>query len=336
MMFATLRRFADPVLFSIRAFALAQWLYKRYTRIVYRIHVAAKSAGISPQLLRAWERRYELLTPRRSDGGYRLYSDDDVALLRGAKALVDAGRSISEVAKLPREQLRAAAGRAAAPPQGVATTMPGSFVDAAIAAISAFDAEQLERLLLRAGGMGTLSSAENLETVLIPLLAEIGERWQQGTLGVAAEHFGTAILRRHMQALVQSEARRNAGAPAIVCAGLEGDLHEGGLLAFALRAAVLGWGIVYLGPNTPLHEVVATANRTGALAVGLSQTISGTRASRRAHIDTLARWRQGQPGRTVWLGGRGAVSHRPEFERAGLQTLEHARDFAQRPPEAIP
>jgi MerR family transcriptional regulator, light-induced transcriptional regulator len=300
--------------------------------LVYRIHVAAASAGISAQLLRAWERRYGLVSPRRSDGGYRLYSDEDVAMLRGTKVLVDEGRSISEVAKLSREELRAAAARAAAPRPVMAAIAPGAFLDAAISAIAAFDADQLERLLLRAGGMGTLSSMETCETVLMPLLTEIGERWQKGELDVAAEHFGTAVLRRHLHTMVQTEARRNLGAPAVVCASPEGDLHEGGLLAFALRAAVLGWGIVYLGPHTPLREVVATADRTGAQAIALSLTISAARAGRRALIDTLSRWRQARPGRAVWLGGKGAVDHRQELERAGLQVLEHARHFAQRPP----
>ena len=78
---------------------------------MYRIHVAARCAGISTQLVRAWERRYRLLTPKRTEAGYRVYSDDDVALLRGAKALVDQGRSISEVARLARDELRRAAGQ---------------------------------------------------------------------------------------------------------------------------------------------------------------------------------------------------------------------------------
>src|SRR5512147_1293992 len=82
-----------------------------HTDTVYRINVAARSAGVSSQLLRAWERRYRLTAPTRTASGYRLYSDDDVAVLRGAKALVDQGRSISDVARLPREQLRAAAER---------------------------------------------------------------------------------------------------------------------------------------------------------------------------------------------------------------------------------
>jgi DNA-binding transcriptional MerR regulator/methylmalonyl-CoA mutase cobalamin-binding subunit len=299
---------------------------------VYRIHVAAENAGISTQLLRAWERRYALLSPRRSEGGYRLYSDEDVSLLRGAKALVDQGRSISEVARLPREQLLAAASRLSPPPPPSASTAPRSFLDAALSTMMAFDSEPLERLLLRASGMGTLSSMETCETVLVPLLAEIGDRWEKGTLDVAAEHFGTAIIRRHLHALVQSEAHRNTGAPAMVCASPEGDWHEGGLLVFTLRAAVLGWDIVYLGSHTPLSDVVATADRRDAKAIALSLTIPGARASRRTLVDGLAQWRRRQPGRAVWLGGKGAVAHRRELERDGLQVLENARDFAQKPP----
>ena len=299
---------------------------------MYRINVAAKSAGISTQLLRAWERRYGLLTPRRTDAGYRLYSDDDVAVLRGAKALVEEGRSISNVAQLPRAQLRAAAGRFSAIAAGIIAPMPASFLDEGIAAMAAFDGTKLDGLLLRATSMGALPSAETCDTVLMPLLAEIGERWEKGELSVAAEHFGTAIVRRHLHALVQNEIRRNADAPAIVCAVPEGELHEGGLLGFALHAAVLGWGIIYLGPNTPLRDVLATADGRGARGIAISLVLPRTWDEMRALAAELAAWQSRQPTRRVWLGGRGAQMNRGELELAGLDVLSDARRFEQRAP----
>jgi len=285
---------------------------------MYRIHVAAERAGVSAQLLRAWERRYGLLAPSRTQSGYRLYSDDDVGILRGAKVLVDEGRSISEVARLPHDELRRAAVRQ---PTAKLELPTESWQQAALAAVAKFEGAALERLILGATGMGTLSSTDICDHVLTPLLVAIGDRWEHGSLDVAAEHFGSAIVRRHLHALLENEARRNPGAPAVVCACPEGDLHEGGLLAFAVHAAALGWGIVYLGVNTPVGDIIATAESTHATAIALSMSSSRLGAERRKLVERLSLWKRKRDGRNVWLGGRGAAVLAKDLAAAGLVFL---------------
>ena len=136
---------------------------------MHRIQSAAKQAGVSTQLLRAWERRYGLVEPQRTNSRYRLYTDDDVAILRGAKAMVDDGLRIAEVARLPREELRQAAMSAPRSEVGeVKGTSPG-LLDSALEAVAALDAQALERILFRATGMGTLPAREMCERVLLPL-----------------------------------------------------------------------------------------------------------------------------------------------------------------------
>jgi DNA-binding transcriptional MerR regulator/methylmalonyl-CoA mutase cobalamin-binding subunit len=293
---------------------------------MYRIHVVAEKTGVSTQLLRAWERRYRFLSPPRTESGYRLYSDDDVAILRGAKVLVDEGRSISEVARLPHAQLRRAAARQ--PPARIDLPTE-SWQEAALAAIAKFDGSTLERLLLNATAMGALPGAEVCDRVLMPLLVAIGDRWENGSLDVAAEHFGSSTIRRHLHALVEGETRRNVRAPAVVCACPEGDLHEGGLLGFAVHAAVLGWSIVYLGPNTPVADLIATADSTRATAIALSMTSPRPQADRRKLISRLAAWRSAHDRRRVWVGGRAAITHAKELARAQLEFLSDAGLLSQ-------
>jgi methanogenic corrinoid protein MtbC1 len=201
-------------------------------------------------------------------------------------------------------------------------------------AIATFDSAQLESLILHATGMGALSSVEMCDRVLMPLLAEIGDRWEKGELDIAAEHFGSSIVRRHLHVLVQDESRRHAGAPAIVCACLEGDMHEGGLLGFALHAAVLGWAIVYLGANTPIEETISAAGRGTVAGIGLSVTREMKRQERRDLVERLAAWRNKRPGRVVWLGGSAARAHAQEFSAAGLEVLQDGRDLARGRPKA--
>jgi MerR family transcriptional regulator, light-induced transcriptional regulator len=294
---------------------------------MYRIQVAAQKAGVSTQLARAWERRYGLLAPDRTESGYRLYSDDDVAVLRGAKVLVDEGRSISEVARLSPDELRRAAVRQ---PTAKLELPTESWQQAALAAVVTFDAGTLERLILNATGMGALPSTDICAHVLLPLLVAIGDRWEQGSLDVAAEHFGSAIVRRHLHALLETEARRNSGGPVVVCACPEGDLHEGGLLAFALHAATSGFCIVYLGPNTPTADLIAGADGARATAIALSMTSPRPSAERRKLLDRLSSWRRKGNARSVWIGGRAAHAHAKEIANSGLELLPDASGLGAR------
>lgn len=71
----------------------------------YRIGAVARLTGISPDTLRIWERRYDIVDPRRTPKGGRLYSQQDVTRLTMIKTLVDQGYAISTVANLPVEEL---------------------------------------------------------------------------------------------------------------------------------------------------------------------------------------------------------------------------------------
>ena len=77
----------------------------RSARGVYGISVAAELTGIDPQTLRLYERR-GLLTPARSDGGTRRYSDDDLDLLARISDLVAQGINIAGIAQILHLQRR--------------------------------------------------------------------------------------------------------------------------------------------------------------------------------------------------------------------------------------
>ncbi len=293
---------------------------------------------MSTQLLRVWERRYGLVNPVRTDSGYRVYSDDDVVILRGAKTLVDQGISIADVARLPREQLREAGAGKVSPPKPNIPTISNSdgsvFPESAIRAIGRLDGEAFERILYLAMGMGALSSREICEQVLIPLLETIGERWEQGDLSVAAEHFGSSIVRNKLVALLSGVSRAQADAPVIVCACPPGEQHEGALLSFAVHAAAIGLSVVYLGANTPIDQIVHAAEVRSARAIAISVTRDTELLTRKQTASALADWKRNGDGRGVLVGGRSAVRHRTDWEALGLTVSDDAADaldFLRRP-----
>lgn len=302
-------------------------MYGVYAWWVHRIQSAAKQAGVSTQLLRAWERRYRLVEPQRTGSRYRLYSDDDVAVLKGAKAMVDDGLRIAEVARMSRDELRRAA-QGAGPSEPVESALASSgFLDSALDAVAALDAQALERILFQASGMGALSAREMCERVLLPLLREIGKRWEEKRLSIAAEHFGSAIVRSRLQAILASEARRRPHASKVVCACPDGEMHEGGLLAFAIHAAGAGLEVIYLGANTPIDEIVATAEVCLARTVALSMTRQLGKAQRNTLVSRLSAWKSGGAERRVLLGGAAAEREQERFRQAGLVVSAQATNI---------
>ena len=295
---------------------------------MHRIQSAAKQAGLSTQLLRVWERRYSLVAPKRTASRYRVYSDDDVAILKGAKFLVDEGLRIAEIARLPRDQLRQASTRASGSEVSAGPLATASFLDLAIDAIAALDGDRFEKILFRASGMGALTAREICERVLLPLLREIGDRWEKKRLSVAAEHFGSTIVRTRLRNLLASEARHRPHALKVICACPEGESHEGGILAFAVHAAGAGLNVIYLGANTPTDEILATAEATQARAIALSITRPLGRSLRSALLSRLSAWKAASMDRRVLLGGAGAESAREWFRKAGLLVSEQATAVA--------
>jgi methanogenic corrinoid protein MtbC1 len=155
-------------------------------------------------------------------------------------------------------------------------------------------------------------------------LREIGKRWEEKRLSVAAEHFGSAIVRARLLALLTSEARHRQGAPKVVCACPEGELHEGGLLAFAIHAAGSGLEVIYLGANTPIDEILATAESTGARTIGLSLTRPVRRAQVGKLVSRLSAWKAGGGERRVLLGGNAAEREQERLRQAGFLVLAQA------------
>jgi DNA-binding transcriptional MerR regulator/methylmalonyl-CoA mutase cobalamin-binding subunit len=245
----------------------------------YRIKRVAQVTGINPATLRAWERRYHLIEPGRTDAGYRLYSDEDVAMLSRIRQLTAEGLTIGEAIARVR--------RASAP-------LGPRACEHELADVRA----QLRDALLRFDRAGALAAYERLgplpparrsEDVLLPVMREIGDLWEEGSAVVAQEHFASAFVREKLAALIAELDSGVAPGPEGVCAGAPGELHEFGLMACALQLAAAGWRVLYLGANVPLDETARVVRerrpallctslvvaRAGCECAGLVQELRG-------------------------------------------------------------
>jgi DNA-binding transcriptional MerR regulator len=225
---------------------------------MWRIGELSRRLGVSEHLLRAWERRYGLLDPQRSPGGFRLYSPADEARVRRMQAHLARGLSAAEAARAALAEQPATRPDVSDQADEDQLVRPEGLAAMAAALTQALDAvdEPVAQAVL-----DRLFAAFTVETVLrevvLPYLHELGERWQRGEVSVAQEHFASALLRGRLAALARGWGRGFGPLALLACA--PGELHDLPLLAFGLVLHRTGWRIHYLGADTPLADLVRTA-----------------------------------------------------------------------------
>src|SRR3954454_12133906 len=207
-----------------------------------RIGELSRRVGVTPDVLRAWERRYGVLRPHRSRSGQRLYGAADEDRVRRMLALIESGYSASVAARL------ATAPEAATPPPaaGALTDLAGLADDfrASLHALDEAGAEAAFDSLLAGFALDTV-----LRDAVLPFLHDLGERWARGTVSVGQEHFATAVVAGRLHALTRGW---DAGiGPRAVLACPTDERHDLGLLCFALALRGRGWRVSYLGADTP-------------------------------------------------------------------------------------
>jgi MerR family transcriptional regulator, light-induced transcriptional regulator len=227
---------------------------------VLRIGELSKRSGVSPELLRAWERRYGLLRPARSAGGLRLYSVADVERVRVMRRHLAEGLAAAEAAAMAmraatrEEATGEEAAREAATP-GPAALSPAMMRGHLADALDRFDEPRAQAILDRLLAAATVDLL--LSEVVLPYLRELGDRWERGEASIAQEHFASGILRGRLLGLARGWGL--GVGPAAVLACLPGEQHDLGLIAFGLALRARGWRIVYLGPDTPIETIEETS-----------------------------------------------------------------------------
>ncbi len=242
----------------------------------YNIKSVSQRTGVAPVTLRAWERRYQLLVPKRADNGYRLYSERDLALLTWLKHQVDSGISISSAVADYRSNLSKgiwpeAVIEAAAPtPSKHSMLPPAEFVKQLYSALIGHDEPVASDVFEEA--LASFHLITLLESIISPVLVEIGEAWFNGKIRVATEHFASGFFRAKLMAIFQS-LPLHGSQPFIMIGSAPGELHEIGVLMIAILLREAGYHVEYLGPDLPLEDLASYAAEEKPNMVILSATL---------------------------------------------------------------
>jgi DNA-binding transcriptional MerR regulator len=271
------------------------------------IGVIASMTGVNAITLRAWERRYGLIQPLRTPKGHRLYTHRHVEQIRRALTLVERGVPISRVRDLLDAEIDPQSPKA---PRGPWSEL----IDRMAAAISGFNELELDRIYDEALSIHSIDRVTG--QLLLPLLVQLGERWERLPGGVAEEHFFATYLRSKLGARLMHRMRYATG-PKLVAACAQGEHHEIGLLLFAIEAHAADMQTVLLGADTPFDETVVALRRIGGDAVVISASLSPAPDLLGDALPKLVR-RSGVP---VFVGGSIAVKHRKAVAATGATPL---------------
>jgi MerR family transcriptional regulator, light-induced transcriptional regulator len=270
---------------------------------MYTIKRVSEMVGIPVATLRAWQRRYRVVDPGRSDSGYRLYGADDIAVLRRMQALVASGWSPKEAAAAASEESDHE--REPAERQDVGQSLrsrsaqdPDTRTVDLVAAAAALDQSAVTRLLDEHFAVGSFEHA--VDGWLMPELERLGRAWAEGEVSVAGEHLAAAAIHRRLSAAFDAADVLDSGRSPLVMSGLPaGSRHELGILAFATAARRQGLAVVHLGPDLPLHDWLTAVEVHQPDAVVIAAPTLNDVASALQLVDALTSRRK-----LIAIGGR--------------------------------
>jgi MerR family transcriptional regulator, light-induced transcriptional regulator len=237
---------------------------------LYNTKSVVHHTGVPAPTLRAWERRYGILSPRRSDNDYRLYSERDMMTVTWLRERVESGMTISQAIALLRslEPVRrrgrrvrsqtpnaAEVGAAVVPDVTIARFSLDDLVTTLVGQFSNLDEYAVHRTTMQALAVYTVEDV--CLHLFAPILVELGRRWALGELQATVEHFATALIRAQLDGLFRSAAISRSG-PLVLVGCAPGELHELGALMLALFLRRAGIRVVYLGPNIEVEGLLAT------------------------------------------------------------------------------
>ncbi len=256
---------------------------------MYTIRQASARTGLGAPLIRAWERRYGVISPSRTPGGYRLYDEDAIQTLLAMRGLLDRGWTASEAARAIGAGEVAVADVAIDPPPGVGPTVSSAVAHRArvvgrlVAAAESTSTAETEAAIDEILASGSFEAV--IDDLLLPAAAAIGDAWAAGRLSVAAEHAASAAIARRLAAAYQ--AASVAGRTTVLVGLPPGSRHELGALAFAVALRRRGVGVMYLGPDVPVDAWADIAQRSKARAAVIGVVTDADRAPAAAVAEAL-------------------------------------------------
>jgi MerR family transcriptional regulator, light-induced transcriptional regulator len=261
----------------------------------YSIRDLEQLTGIKAHTLRIWEKRYGVVTPKRTPTNIRYYNDEDLKKLLNISILNRHGFKISNLANLENEDLG----------KKIISITNKSFdtdsnIENLIIAMIELDEGKFEKILTTL--IINLGFEDTFIKVLIPLFEKIGILWQIGTISPAQEHFITNLIRQKIivaiDGLITSSNMTNK--KTFILYLPDGELHELGLLFYSYLIQKRGHRVIYLGQMVPFEDLteIAEVQKPHVFLTFFTANIMNENIQQ--HLEALV---SKFPDQKIWAGG---------------------------------
>ncbi|WP_150051045.1 MULTISPECIES: MerR family transcriptional regulator [Methylomonas] len=265
---------------------------------MYSIKAVTALTGLTPETLRAWERRYECVTPQRTENGRRFYTQEDLEKLTLLVNLTRNGHAIGKIANLSCEQLRHFRNPTHQRTDNTQRDLFSQILDS----LQNYRIERCEQLLKRA--MLAHEPVEYARDVLLPVLHQVGLLWHQKKLNVAQEHLFSGCVKRIVLTMVNNLYHTSKRQPAMLFATPSGEPHELGILLGSLVASTLQYHCYYLGADLPAADIIDACEHLAPRIIVIGLVKNPPDAETAADVERLVRFVAG--GQTqLWIAGAG-------------------------------
>ena len=309
--------------------------YRQYCKLVtmkniknYSIKAVALETGLTMFVIRAWEKRYNAVVPKRTETNRRIYSSEDVEKLKLLYKATQKGRSIRNIANLSLEDLQEIVtpnqedlNNSKEPKAGTGTNDLDEQLNLLMKAIEELDSERFEKELNNASI--NFSKPQMLELIIIPLMKRIGNCWADGTLRVVHEHMVSVIVSSFLLNLKETYKIPN-NAPKIIFSTPLGQLHELGALVAGAAAASVGWKVIYLGKNLPSTELIAASEKLNVKCIGLSLVYPPSDPDLKRELSKL---KSLSSKVKIFAGGRSAITYSDVLKDLNAKITINLNDF---------
>lgn len=266
---------------------------------MYSIKAITSLTGLTAETLRAWERRYQCITPQRNASGRRSYSQVDLEKLKLLVNLTRNGHAISKIANLSCEQLRQF--QSQSPEQN--DHQESNLFNQLIEALQNYRIERCEQLLKRA-----LLACEPLDyarDILLPALRQVGQLWHEEKINIAQEHMFSSCVKRIVLTMVNNLHQPSRHNPSILFATPSGEPHEFGILLGCLVAAAQQYNCYYVGADLPSRDIIDACRHLKPNVIVIGMVKNPPEKQSLMQLDLLIDF-AATSKTAIWLAGAGA------------------------------
>lgn len=294
----------------------------------YNMKAVSTLTGINEHTIRAWEKRYQAISPERSDSNRRIYSETEVEKLNLLNEAVLVGHNISSIAKLSIADLKSLLNNTSINVNKVNNRSKNEFINShplvneCIEYIKAYDAKGLETLLLKASSK--MSQPNLIENLIVPLIYQVGDLWHDGIIRIANEHLASSVIRFFLTNLIEQNSP-SSNAPVIISATPRGQEHELGALIVGVIAASAGWKVIHLGSNLPVEEIAAAADNLNTEVISLSIVYPADDPQLNKDLKNLKRMLPSNI--SLIAGGRAVNGYKNTLDEIGVMIINNSKEL---------